>query len=270
MADLKQCEFFLLRYVPDAVKNEFVNIGVVLTSPNGGAELRMTRDWSRVRCLDPAADVEMLEAIEAEMRTRLNAGDEDKAAMIKKLDDSFSNILQVSETKACFAEDPLAEVETLARLYLQSERKEKLSRDAGARVRIFNRMRTAFEKAGVWNDPRMWKKVPVGELANNGDPLKIDCGYRPNGIVHLFHAVSLETDMNAAKVLAYSLPALQAAILKKEKAGTELTAVVEANVDRRDEQVAFALRTLERAAIKIAGTDRLPALAEQARKELKL
>ena len=28
--DRMQCEFFLVRYVPDAVKNEFVNIGVVL------------------------------------------------------------------------------------------------------------------------------------------------------------------------------------------------------------------------------------------------
>ncbi len=27
---MKQCEFFLLRYVPDVVKGEFVNIGVVL------------------------------------------------------------------------------------------------------------------------------------------------------------------------------------------------------------------------------------------------
>src|SRR5919198_4873047 len=33
MAGLKQCEFFLLRYVPDAVKDEFVNIGVLLVEP---------------------------------------------------------------------------------------------------------------------------------------------------------------------------------------------------------------------------------------------
>jgi hypothetical protein len=268
MAQLKQCEFFLLRYVPDAVKNEFVNIGVVLTSRDGAAEFRMTRDWSRVRCLDPAADTDMLEAIESELRTRLIAGGDDRALMMKKLDDSFSNLLQLSETKACLAEDPRAEVETLARLYLQSNRRERLTRDAGARVRIFNRMRSAFERAGVWDDVRMWKKVPVGELAANGDPLKIDCGYRPNGIVRLFHAISLETDINSAKVLAYSLPALQAAILKKEKAGTELTAIVEASADRRDDQVAFAYGTLEHAAIKIAGTDKLPQLAERARKEL--
>ena len=37
-----QCEFFLIRYVPDAVKGEFANIGVVLREagrdePRGGA-----------------------------------------------------------------------------------------------------------------------------------------------------------------------------------------------------------------------------------------
>ena len=30
MPERKQCEFQLIRYVPDPVKNEFVNIGVVL------------------------------------------------------------------------------------------------------------------------------------------------------------------------------------------------------------------------------------------------
>jgi hypothetical protein len=270
MPELKQCEFFLLRYVPDAVKNEFVNIGVVLSSRDGATQFRMTRDWSRVRCVDPAADLEMLEAIETELRARLSQGDEARVAILKKLDDSFSNLLQISEIKPCLAEDPQAEIETLAKLYLQSERREKIVRDAGARTRIFNRMRSAFEHAGVWDDPRMWKKVPVGELAANGDPLKIDCGYRPNGIVRIFHAVSLETDINAAKVLAYSLPALQAAILEKEKAQTELTAIVEANLDNRDKQVAFALATLEHSSIKIAGIDKLPTLAERARKELNL
>ena len=75
MADRRQLEFFLLRYVPDAVKDEFVNIGVVMVEPgaNGGgfAEVRFTRDWRRVRCLDPQADVEMLEALEREIRGQL-------------------------------------------------------------------------------------------------------------------------------------------------------------------------------------------------------
>ncbi len=51
------CEFFLLRYVPDVVKGEFVNIGVLLRETAGSrqagrqawAQVRFTRDWSRVR-----------------------------------------------------------------------------------------------------------------------------------------------------------------------------------------------------------------------------
>jgi hypothetical protein len=52
MADRRQLEFFLLRYVPDAVKDEFVNIGVVMVEAGAGgdgfAEVRFTRDWLRV------------------------------------------------------------------------------------------------------------------------------------------------------------------------------------------------------------------------------
>ena len=36
MAEYKQCEFYLLRYVPDAVKDEFVNLGVVLLETGEG------------------------------------------------------------------------------------------------------------------------------------------------------------------------------------------------------------------------------------------
>jgi len=40
-----QCQFFVLRYAPDAIKNEFVNIGLVLLPPGGAAEVRFTHDW---------------------------------------------------------------------------------------------------------------------------------------------------------------------------------------------------------------------------------
>ncbi len=75
MADLKHCEFFLLRYVPDVVKGEFVNLGVVLLEEgeNGFTDVRFLRDWRRVRGLDPEADVELLESYEAELRRLLQS-----------------------------------------------------------------------------------------------------------------------------------------------------------------------------------------------------
>jgi hypothetical protein len=78
------CEFQLLRYVPDAVRNEYVHIGVILresaTADDSGkvepgrVEVRFTRDWRRVRCLDPDADTALLEGMEGELRRRLQEG----------------------------------------------------------------------------------------------------------------------------------------------------------------------------------------------------
>ena len=72
----RECEFQLLRYVPDAVRNEYVHIGVILREAAaedqpGRAEVRFTRDWRRVRCLDPDADTALLEGMESELRRRL-------------------------------------------------------------------------------------------------------------------------------------------------------------------------------------------------------
>ena len=62
MAVRQRCEFSLIRYVPDPVKNEFVNIGVLLRDEDARAAVSFTCDWSRVRCVDPDADTAMLEA----------------------------------------------------------------------------------------------------------------------------------------------------------------------------------------------------------------
>src|SRR5712672_3106931 len=123
MADLRQLEFFLLRYVPDAVKDEFVNIGLVMieAGPNGTgfADVRFTRDWRRVRCLDPQADAEMLEALEREIRGQLGEV-KDRATLLRRSQDAFSNVIQLSEAKGWLAEDPAVEVRTMASLYLEA------------------------------------------------------------------------------------------------------------------------------------------------------
>ena len=78
MRERVPCEFFLIRYVPDVVKGEFANIGVVLREVSAGgsnhseaAVVRFTRDWSRVRCMDADVDVGLLEALEGEIGARL-------------------------------------------------------------------------------------------------------------------------------------------------------------------------------------------------------
>ncbi len=274
----KQCEFFVVRYVPDAVKDEFVNIGVVLLRPAeageaaaGGdgriAEVRFTQDWRRVRCLDPGVDIEMLEAIEGELRERLRAGGADQERIMHLLRDSFSNAVQVSGTKACLTDSPAEEVGRLERMYVETTRRAG-RRDNAGRGAIVAKMRDAFEQAGVWS--LMHKKIAMAKYTHKGDPLKLDCGYRPNGVVKFFHAVPLATDVDAAKVLAFSYPQIREGVARIERAKAELTAIVEDELAREDEEVAFAIETLEKSGIGVAAARELGPLAERARVELRV
>jgi hypothetical protein len=260
-----QCQFFLLRYVPDAVKNEFVNIGLVLLPPAGSAEVRFTRDWSRLRCLDPQADVEVLEALETDLREKLREMNGDHEFILRRIQDSFSNALQPTEFQGCLAESPAAEADELARLYLDRPRRTQ-PRELSARRAIYQRMQQEFESAGVW--PLMRHSIPVSQYTRSGDPLKIDCGYSPNGTVKLFHAVSLAADVNSAKILAFTFPQLRDGIGKAEGKRAELTAIVEDDLSADDDAVSFARETLERHAIHIASVGELASIAAAAAQEM--
>ena len=264
MAAKQHCRFFLLRYVPDAVKNEFVNIGLVLLPTAGSAEVRFTHDWSRVRCLDPQADVEVLEALETDLREKLREMNGDHEFILRRIQDSFSNALQPTEFQGCLADSPAAEADTLAGIYLERPRRRQ-SREPSSRQAIYQRMQQEFESAGVW--PLMRRAVPVAQYTRSGDPLKIDCGYS-NGKIKLFHAVSLLTDVNAAKILAFTFPQLREGIQKAEKKQAELTAIVDDDLPVDDDAVNFARETLERHAIHIASIHELPRIAAAAAQEM--
>jgi hypothetical protein len=81
---------------------------------------------------------------------------------------------------------------------------------------------------------------------------------------------SLTTETDSAKILAFSCPALSAGILRLEKAKTDLTAIVEDDLNREDESIQFALNTLAQTSINVATVSRMPELAERARVELRL
>ena len=263
----QQCNFFLVRYVPDAVKNEFVNIGVVLMPPAGDVELRFTRDWARVRCLDPQADVEMLEALEADLRSQMHDAHGDRDALLRRMQDSFSNALQPSEFKACLAESPVAEADELARIYLERPPRRR-ARELSSRQAIFQKMQFEFERVGAWG--LMSKKIPASQFTRSGDPLKIDAGYGAGQRVKMFHALSLEHDIDAAKVLGFSFPRMAEGILRTQKQQAELTAIVEDGLPTEDDGINFGLEILAASEIKIASLQELPQIANVAARELGL
>ena len=272
MAERKQCEFQLIRYVPDPIKNEFVNIGVMLRAGEQSV-LRFTRDWARVRCLDPDADTEMLEALEIEVGRRLS-GETGNRPIMELLEASLSNGVQITESKGYLAETFPAGLEELMRLYVEAPRKERSQRRS-AREALLSTMRTRFEQAGVWR--LMRKQIPAANYTEPGDPLRIDCGYR-NGKVKFFQAVSLETDAADAKLLAYSAESLRAGVEMVDHAELILTAITEpigwpADAGEPDEERSvrykYVSKLMEKHEIRLMTTSDLPNLAETARAELR-
>jgi hypothetical protein len=271
----RSCEFRLLRYVPDAVRNEFVHIGVILReqgSPDA-ADVRFTRDWRRVLCLDPYADTDLLEGMETELRRRFLA--EPDGNLMRLLSESLSLNVQMTEAKAYLAESLPAGVEELMRLYVESPPRQRVPRLSG-RAAIQAKMRTEFERVGVWDLLR--KRIAAADYTRAGDPLRIDVGYRPNGVVRMLHAVSLEPGVEMAKVLSFSVAGLREGVRRVERADLELTAIIEpaAKLGATDEDsdrlamYRFGVETMEEHHIRVLTTSDLSRVADTAQRELRV
>jgi hypothetical protein len=277
VAALKQCQFQLIRYVPDSIKNEFVNIGVLLHGPAGERSvLRFTRDWGRVLCLDADADIQMLEGLELELGQKLRSQSPDHPKpILSQVEGSFSNDVQITESKAHLTESFLTGLEELMRLHVDNRRRERKQR-RGGRGAIVAAMRTHFEAAGVWT--LMRKHIAAAHYTRRGDPLHIDCGYR-NSKMKMFHAISLEGGVDEAKLLAFAAPELIAGVEREDSAELELTAITEPigwpdgekePDEERNSRYDYARETMEQNKIRVLTTDRLVDLAETARIEMKV
>jgi len=279
MADLKHCQFFLLRYVPDVVEDVGVPIGMVLLEEGlgGFTGVRFARTWERVRQIDPAVDIELLKSYEAELQRLLESRTSEiinyRGAMSRRewllaqVQDSLSGSIQLDSAMGVATESPADELVTLAKAYLDKTRHAFMERTVPGRRDVYRAMRSAFEEAGVWKF--MLKDIPAAQYKHRGDPFKVDCGYRADGI-HLFHALSLTADLNSAKVLTFTYMDVRDALEKAEHMMSDLTAITEDDLDPHDESVAFALAALEDSNITVAKLSTMPEIAERARIELKL
>ena len=113
----RRFQFFTIRYTPNIIAGEFINIAVVLFDPSGGfCGVRFRSDWQKVRDFDPDADVEMLEALGRDIEAQFRSGRGEE--ILKTMDDSFSNAVQLSPGTVHLVNEPGKEIEKLASRYL--------------------------------------------------------------------------------------------------------------------------------------------------------
>ena len=265
-----QFEFSLVRYVPDPVKDEFVNIGVVLRDAAAPERvvLRFTQDWSRARCVDPQVDIGYLEGLESELRLSLAQ----EPMQLEQLQTSWSTMVQITPPKGCMAETFMTQLDQLMRLYVDRHKQPK-EKTLGGRTVIFAEMRRQFEREGVWDI--MAKKIAVAKYAGAGDPLLIDCGYRTNGTMKMFQALSLAANVESAMMLAYVSERLEKRVKELENAELVLTAIIEPLRDVSEDQesqdrYAYGKEAMENHNIRYMTTSDLPRIAAAARRDLRV
>jgi len=270
MSKQRELEFFLLQYVPNVLRQERVNIGLVMIESGelnqGFADARFTREWKRVRCMDPDVDVEMLEAMERDIRQQLTTV-QDRGTLLSKIQESFSNLVELSPTMAYQAEDPQKEIEEMASVYLDVPRYPSQMLPSG-RQRIVRRMEEAFQQAGVWE--LMTKKIAAEPYTRKGDPLKIDFGYRVGTRMKMFHAVSLAANIDQAITLAYRYPKVADGMSKgPDQLVAELTAVVDDDLRWEEADIDFAVTTLKENGVQVGTAAEMPLYAAEAKRDLR-
>jgi hypothetical protein len=127
----KKCNFFLIRYIPDTIRNEFVNIGVVLCeieSENPTTIVRITRNWTRVLCMDPLADTAMLEGIETHLRREFNEAGADASKRLAHLQNLLSHGIQIADSvqttspKGLLTQNLETEIDLLMQMYVEAKK----------------------------------------------------------------------------------------------------------------------------------------------------
>jgi len=273
MADLKKLEFYVLRYVPYAVRPDSVSIGVLLLEPRpngfGFADVRMTSDWRRVRCFDPQVDIEVLQGIEADIRAQCQHS-QNVGTRLHKLEDSFANLIQISARQVCLAADPAQELERLSSIYLDDPQLGALpaaARPKSERTMIVAQITDALTRAGIWALRK--EKISAAKYTKKkGDSLVFDFGFVVGTEVRFFQAVPLKANTNQAVILAHRFPRIAACISGDNSTIARLTAVISDDLDRANPDIEFALDAFKDNNVKVATVADMPSIADETRRDL--
>src|ERR1700737_2404923 len=210
----RACAYRILRYTPNLVRDEWVNIGVLLFDPGTGERrLRLIEDqdeYNRVRRLHPQADETLLRGLRDDLEDRFqsasangsNGGSANWQRLLGKWDDTLSNALQLAPQKGVLAADLDAELERLYADHVAPQRTPGRVGAPGSRAQMRSYCSQVFRQARLWD--RIEKSVRASEFTFPGDPMRLDYSYRRNGTRGFVQALSVTRAPADAKLLAYT------------------------------------------------------------------
>src|SRR5258707_8466118 len=225
----------VLRYTPNLVRDEWVNIGVLVFDPQSG-ERRMRlieepEEYARVRRLHPRADEELLRALRDVLENRFSTGTQffngnaaersgsgqasaDWMKLLGKWDETLSNALQLAPQKGVHADDLDAETERLYADHVALQRGGGGVGAPGSRGAIRSYCAQVFKQARLWE--RLQKSLPAAEFTFSGDPMRIDYGYRRNGTRGFVETLRVSLAPGDVKSMAYTVVGIRTKVVASE------------------------------------------------------
>ena len=248
----RNCAYRILRYTPNLVRDEWVNIGVLVYDPQSGdRRLRLIEEqaeYARVRRLHPEADESLLRALRADLENRFEAVRSANGTalheLLRKWDDTLSNALQLAPQKGVISSDLDAELERLYGDHVALARASTRAGAPGSRTQMRSYCSQVLRHAHLWN--KIEKSIRASEFTFPGDPMHIDYGYRRNGTRGFIHTLSVSRAPSDAKGIAHTVEYIAA----KAPVKTEFTVVTDIDLKEGNDRNRFVDRTLREAGIE--------------------
>ena len=246
--------YHILRYVPDLIRDEWVNIGVLVFNPETGERrLRLIEDqdeYNRVRRLHPWADEALLRALRDNLENRLESGIHSGAEIpwqnvLDKWQETLSNALQIAPQKGVLADDLDTELDRLYVDHVAVPRRSIRAGLPGGRAAIRSYCAQVFRQARIWD--RIKKSVRVAEFTFPGDPSRVDYSYQRNGTRGFVHTLSVTRAPQDAKSLSYNVKH----IAEKARYHTEFTAVTDVALSPDNDRHRFVRDTLREVGVEL-------------------
>jgi len=262
---LNTLRYRVLRYTPNLIRDEWVNVGVLLEEVNGPRRavrlIEESSEIARVRRLHPGADENLLRALPTDIDSHLRAPEAEARLYLEKLGDTLSNVLQLGPAHAVMAEDFDAEIDRLYRDHVAPPPSARGGIVENTRAWIRGRLNDIFRRHRILG--RLERSVRVEEFTQPGDPLRLDYAYRYNGTRGYLHALALGRDPAQAKVLAYTAECIRA-----RAANSEFTAITEIEPAPEHPRHQFVARLFAEQRISIVALNRVERFAESLRPRL--
>jgi hypothetical protein len=251
------CVYRILRYTPNLVRDEWVNIGVLVYDPRSGERrLRLIEEqeeYVRLRRLHRQADESVLREVRDDLEDRFDAAPKANGGpfdgmvweqILSKWDETLSNAIQLAPQKGVISNDLDAELERLYEDHVALPHAPSRFGIPHTRPRMRSYCTQVFRQARLWD--KIQNSVRVSEFTFPGDPMRIDYSYRRNGTHGFVQMFPVSRSPGDAKGLAYTFEEIAA----KSSLKTEFTVVTDVALTEQKDIHRFVDRTLRNAGIE--------------------